>query len=135
MPYATAAILRAAAGILTVNGLHTGKQMATKNAIDISAAIYWAAHRTEQPPVVFFTDEDLSLRLIESSETAMAAIKALSDALDTSVSVTNGQPDYIEHVSNWACTPGLFQTAPPTVSEVIGRILRAADQTTHTTAA
>jgi hypothetical protein len=62
----------------------------------------------------------------------MAAIKAISDILDSAVCETPTSdgtyvPDYIEHVSNWTCHARHRRDQPPTTSEVIGRILRAAN--------
>ena len=134
-------ILRETARIIDFRGLHTGSQFATNTGrrssleapLDICAAVYAAT--TGHVPDVFYTDEVASLARIESSERAMAAIRAISEALDTDPCETNGQPDYIEHVSNWAATRAPFSSAPPTTSEVIGRILRAAQQLTNQTAA
>jgi len=122
----TAAILRRAARILTHEGLHTGDQFAgTYTGFDVCAALYIAAE--DEVPTEFFSDEATSLDTIAASQPAMAAIKAVSDALDTDACETNGQPDYIEHVSNWASTTAPFETAPPPANEVIGRLLRTAD--------
>ncbi|MGQ4393730.1 hypothetical protein ACN6K5_003515 [Streptomyces violaceoruber] len=135
--YTTAQLLKAAAGLISVTALHTGEQMADRasGALDVCTAAYWAAHRTEQLPAVFFTDECASLDLIEASEPTMAAIRAISAALDSEPCETNGVPDYIEHVSNWAATAPIGEHFPPRTSEVIGCILRAADTLTHQTAA
>jgi hypothetical protein len=138
----TARILKQAAYLIHLNGLHTGDQFAApgpRGALDICAAVYIAAEKKTPPE--FFTDEAASLRLIESSAKAMAAIRAISDALDnepceTEIEPGTRVPDYIEHVSNWAATRAPFAPAPPTTSEVIGRILRAAQNlTTSQTAA
>ncbi|MFF8544761.1 hypothetical protein ACF060_31245 [Streptomyces werraensis] len=99
-------ILREAARIIDFRGLHIGSQFATNTGrrssleapLDICAAVYAAV--TGLVPDVFFTDEVASVELIESSELAMAAIRAISGALDTEPCETNGVPDYIEHVSN-----------------------------------
>ncbi|MGP3737988.1 DUF6197 family protein (plasmid) [Streptomyces sp. GDS52] len=130
---ATDLILRETARIIDFRGLHTGSQFATNTGrrssleapLDICAAVYAAA--TGQVPDVFYTDEIASLTLIESSEPAMAAIRAISAALGSDVCETNGVPDYIEHVSNWTATRAPFDIAPPTTGEVIDRIHRAAD--------
>jgi hypothetical protein len=123
----TAAILRRAARLITNEGLHTGEQFAgTYTGLDICAAVYIAAE--SEFPTEFFNDEATSITTIEASPTAMAAIKALSDALDSPVCETAGQPDYIEHVSNWASTRGPGEENPPTANEVVGRILRTADK-------
>lgn len=133
----TAHVLEQAACLLHLNGLHTGDQFAVpgpRGALDICAAVYIAAEKRTPPQ--FHTDECTSLVIIESSEPAMAAIRAISASLDTEPCETDGQPDYIEHVSNWAATPAPFHTEPPSTSEVIGRILRAANAlASHTPAA
>lgn len=128
----TADILVEAANILIVMGLHTGTQFAAtdSDAVDICAAVYLAAEGTFPPE--FSTDEVTSLAIIEASALAMAAIRAISKVLDSSVNETEIEPgtwvpDYIEHVSQWAMTPGIGQTKPPTVDEVVARILRAAN--------
>ncbi|WP_158913530.1 DUF6197 family protein [Streptomyces sp. MBT28] len=122
-------VLRRMATVINTHGLHRGEQFAAHgptDALDICAIAYIVAE--DRPaPAVFFNDEVASFELIEASDRAMAAIRAISAALDTEPCDTNGGPDYIEHVSNWAATPPIGATEPPTTSEVIGRILRAAD--------
>ncbi|MYW49636.1 hypothetical protein [Streptomyces sp. SID161] len=120
------------AHIITTHGLHTGNQFAAtdSDAIDICAAVYMAAEGTCPPE--FSTDEDTSLAIISASAPAMAAIRALSDALESDVNDTEIAPgytipDHIEHVTQWVLRPGIGCTEPPTVDEVIGRILRAAN--------
>ena len=133
----TAQTLHAIAYYIDQYGLHTGEQFADSDQMfrfDICALAYIVGETSAWPPV-FFTDEVASIELIESSEPAMAAIKVISAALDSEPCETNGVPDYIEHVSNWAATPPVGETTPPTVSEVIGRILRAADHANATPAA
>ncbi|MFF7335373.1 hypothetical protein [Streptomyces sp. NPDC008150] len=140
----TAQILTTMAGLIDEYGLHTGEQFAAHSyqapLLDICAHAYLAAEG--RVPAAFYTDEAASLALIEASTGAMDAIRAISTSLDpdptdpTPPCTTNGRPDPIEHVSNWARTPAVFATQPPTASEVIGRILRAADTPTiHTSAA
>lgn len=125
----TAADLQAAAYLIHHSGLHTDTHFANATdaygALDICAAVY--AVTEGNIPDAFYNDECASLDLIEASDRAMAAIRAISAALDTEPCETNGVPDYIEHVSNWAATPPIGATELPTTSEVIGRILRAAD--------
>ncbi|MFF7190567.1 hypothetical protein ACFZAR_36355 [Streptomyces sp. NPDC008222] len=132
--YSTAEDLQAMAHFINRYGLHTGPQFAALGPaapMDISAVAYIVAERCAPPPE-FFTDEDASLRLIECSAGAMAAIRAISEVLDpgaceTEIAPGLYVPDYIEHVSHWAATPAPFSSAPPTVSEVVGCILRAAN--------
>ncbi|WP_329474195.1 hypothetical protein OIE75_41145 (plasmid) [Streptomyces sp. NBC_01723] len=132
----TRRVLRRMATVINTQGLHRGTQFASRgpmDQLDICAIAYTVAE--DRPaPAVFFADEVASLALIEASEPAMAAICAISAALDTEPCETDGEPDYIEHISNWAATRAPFSSAPPTVSEVIGRILRAADTLTEQTA-
>ncbi|MCX4606891.1 hypothetical protein OG402_41420 [Streptomyces anulatus] len=127
----TAYTLRRAAHIISYRGLHTGEQFASadSSALDIAAAIYFAAENTF--PAEFFTDENTSLEIIAASADAMAAIRILSAVIGTEPCATeiapgHDVPDYIEHVCHWAMTTPVFGTQPPTTSEVIGALLRAA---------
>jgi hypothetical protein len=127
-------ILEKTATLINNRGLHTGPQFAApgplRPRLDICAAIYVVSEGGPVPPE-FYTDEAASLRLIACSADAMQAIRALSAALDSEPCTTEiapgvDVPDYIEHVSNWAATAPTARTTPPSTSEVIGRILRAA---------
>jgi hypothetical protein len=134
----TAMNLHVMAAYVNLYGVHTGDQFAAADdQLDICAIAYVVAEDCPVPPE-FHDDECASLTLIESSAGAMAAIRAISAALDTEPCETEIEPgtrvpDYIEHVSNWAATPAPFSSVPPTTSEVIGRILRAADALDHAT--
>lgn len=128
----TAQDLQAMAHYVSRYGLHTGKQFAApgpSGPLDICALAFVVAERCAPPPE-FFTDEDDSIRLIEASAPAMTAIRAISEVIgpvcETEMVPGFYVPDYVEHVSNWAVTGdnGLEQ---PSISEVIGRILRAAN--------
>ena len=129
----TAETLVEAAHIITFCGLHTGEQFAdtASDALDNCAAVYLAAEGT--CPVEFSTDEDASIRIIEASAPAMAAIKAISEALDSEPCEDEITPglyvaNHLEHVSNWAATASpVPPKRRPTLDEVIGRILRAAN--------
>lgn len=135
-------VLRKMATVINTDGLHTGDQFAASNGysdrFDICALAYIVAE--DRPaPRDFFVDEEASIRLIESSAGAMAAIRALSDALDSEPCVDTiapgvEVPNYIEHVSNWAATAPIGQTTRPSTAEVIGRILRAAQHAAPTAA-
>ena len=127
----TAGTLRRTAHIINFFGLHTGEQFAAadSNALDVAAAIYFAAENVF--PAEFYTDEVTSLAIISASAPAMAAICTLSGSLITDPPYTQiapglDVPDYIEHVSSWASTTPAFGTRPPNVSEVIGALHRAA---------
>ena len=127
--HTTACTLGQAAYIINSLGLHHGPQFADSSspALDICAAVYLAAENTL--PAEFHTDETVSLALIEASAGAMGAIRAISDVLgpvcETEVLPGFWVPDYVEHVSSWA-TP-IDGSTPPSTSEVIGCILRAAN--------
>ncbi|MGV9278126.1 DUF6197 family protein [Streptomyces griseosporeus] len=132
--------LQATATLLSRTGLHTGPQFAHPDgSLDICAAAYVAVRG--HIPDVFYDDETTSIRLIQANPRTMAAIRAISAVLDTQPCETKNaaglyEPDHIEHVSHWAATPPLGATRPPTLSEVIGRILRAANHAAvHTPAA
>ncbi|WP_406163952.1 hypothetical protein OG298_45345 (plasmid) [Streptomyces sp. NBC_01005] len=128
----TAEILRRTAGAISFFGLHTGEQFAASDsdALDVCAAIYLVAE-SGMLPAEFKTDENVSLAIIGASAPAMAAIRTLSGSLITPAPYTEIAPgleipDYIEHVSSWATTKHMFADRPPTVSEVIGALHRAA---------
>jgi hypothetical protein len=132
----TATTLRQMADFINRVGIHTGPQFATKKPrwqLDICAVAFVMANNTVCPDV-FYADEAVSERLIQRSALAMAAIKAISDALDSEVCTTDGEPDYIEHVCCWVANPAIGCSVPPSVSEVIGRILRAAQHAASTAA-
>ncbi|WP_086732727.1 hypothetical protein [Streptomyces glaucescens] len=132
----TRTVLQQMATHIDHNGLHRGEQFAQPGPVprlDICAVAYVVAERLtpDRYPAEFFTDEVASIRLIESSASAMAAIQAISHVLDSAVCETQIEPgtwvpDYIEHVSNWAATASpVHPKRPPTNAEVIGRIHRA----------
>ncbi|MFG2970866.1 hypothetical protein ACGFZS_47120 [Streptomyces sp. NPDC048288] len=129
-------VLQDMAAVIDIDGLHRGEQLAVRgyiNRFDICAVAFGVAEgRYSTPPAEFFTDELAAMTLIEASAGAMAAIKAISHVLDTHVDEEELAPgffvpNYISHVSNWARTTPVGETRPPTATEVIGRILRAAN--------
>lgn len=127
----TAGTLRRAAHLISHRGLHTGDQFVDQatDTADLAAAVFVAAEG--HIPAEFYTDENTSLEIIAASAGAMAAIRTLSDSLITSAPYTEiapglDIPDYIEHVSSWAISNHAFGDRPPTVSEVIGALHRAA---------
>ncbi|TXS68897.1 hypothetical protein [Streptomyces sp. sk2.1] len=142
MASSTGTILRTTAHILSYYGLHTGKQFASADGrLDICAAIFRAT--TGKTPNCFLTDEDTALLQIRMCEPAMDAIHMLSAILPTQppTDPDTSADDHIEHVTHWATTPTWPDQQPPTTSEVIGAILRAAQtadtltDTPHQTAA
>jgi hypothetical protein len=127
MPTA-ATTLRTAAHLLNHFGLHTGEHFATNGGgLSVAAAIYRAA--TYSTPNTFLTDPAAAIALIHDNAPAMNAIRVLSAVLDTHppTDIDTDEPDHIEHISYWAATPAIGETNPPTISEILGRILRAAD--------
>ncbi|MFD8626646.1 hypothetical protein ACFV4E_22645 [Streptomyces hygroscopicus] len=131
MPSSTGTVLRTTRDIVNYYGLWTGEQFATRDGrLDLSAAIYRAV--TGQTPNCFLNDEDMALLLIETNPVVMEAIRMVSAVLPTQPCTTEVDPgyevpDYVEHVSNWASTAPVFAEQPPTVSEVLGLLERAAD--------
>ncbi|CAM5507691.1 hypothetical protein SANTM175S_07219 [Streptomyces antimycoticus] len=82
----------------------------------------------------------MALLLIETNPDVWDAIRMVSAVLPTqpcTTEITPGYevPDYVEHVSNWAATAPVFADQPPTVSEVIGLLTRAADTADNLAAA
>ncbi|MFG2359446.1 hypothetical protein [Streptomyces sp. NPDC048521] len=137
-------VLQDMAAVINIEGLHRGEQFGERGDIDrldICAHAFLVAewHGPLRVPAEFFTDELASIRLIESSPGAIAAIRAISDALDSTVDEEELAPgffvpNYISHVSNWVRTASpVAPKRPPTTSEVIGRILRAANTLTTQT--
>lgn len=124
-------ILRYTARILAERGIHTGPQFAAPDgSLDICAAIYLAAYGKQ--PAEFETDEDYSTTVIELSYEARQAIKALSASLPTEPPTVESAPGYeepshLEHVSRWASTGQFPDEQPPTLTEVINHLARAAD--------
>ncbi|MBM9510035.1 hypothetical protein [Actinacidiphila acididurans] len=124
-------ILTTTADTLAYTGLWTGDHFAHGTALTVTAAIYHAA--TGHVPDALHADDDAALALITANPQTMYAIQALSDCLDTEPPTDGdtGRPDHIEHIERYAAEPALGADAPPTTSEVIGRILRAAHTHDH----
>ncbi len=127
--------LQKMAHYISCYGLETGDQMARQgdyNTYDIPALAFRITEH--HAPAVFFTNPDASVQLIKSSERAMACIRAISAAItDYEVPDTDGQPDVIEHVLTWVSTPPIGATEPPSICQVIGCILRAANHALNRT--
>lgn len=142
MPNIAPTVLRRAVRIINERGLHTGDQFATTDGygLDVCAAIYLAAQPAgTEIPAEFYTDEDASIRLITASAAAMAAIRAVSDRLNTQPPVTEIAPgvevnDYIEHVSHWAANRPEAVAAWHVEAATVGRLIRIADALQRTTA-
>lgn len=135
---ATRNVLQDMVSVITIDGLHRGEQLGQRGEIDRLdiCALAFATAEWRGPasiPPEFFIDELASIRLIESSPGAMAAIRAISDVLDSHADEEELAPgffvpNYIVHVSNWVRTAApIHPKRPPTDREVIDRILRAAN--------
>lgn len=139
MPSSTGTVLRTTREIVNYYGLHTGEQFASHDGrLDFAAAIYRAV--TGNTPNCFLNDEGMALLLIETDAVVMEAIRMVSAVLPTQPSTTEVAPgyevpDYVEHVSNWVSTRPIGATAPPTVSEILGLLERAADTADNLAAA
>ncbi|WP_282792955.1 hypothetical protein [Streptomyces sp. CC224B] len=150
-----AILLRDAAFYLSQYGLHRGNSAfvaPTTHAhlnhgpLDVCAAIYLAATARPLPPVFHSTDpadEQDATEMIKADPRAMAAIHALWEGLDSRVTEadvcdevpTADSPDeWIDRVSHWAATAPDSRTDPPTLLEVMGRLLRTADALEQRTA-
>lgn len=124
------------AAVINIDGLHRGEQFGARGHIDrldICALAYTVAEWVGplNTPTEFFDNELAAIRLIEASAGAMTAIRALSDSLDSHVDEEEHAPgffvpNHIAHVSNWVRF-GLPRSEPPSTSEVIGRLHRAAN--------
>lgn len=125
------------AAVIDIDGLHRGEQLGQRGYIyrfDICALAYVIAEWVGPSgiPTEFFDDELAGIRIIEASAGAMAAIRALSDSLDSTVDEEELAPgfyvpNYIAHVSNWVRFGPPGSNQPPSTSEVIGRVQRAAN--------
>ncbi len=119
--------LRATIQLLIQHGLdQTGGPLHTNDGLDLAAAVYTAT--TGNLPAAFRNaDDSAGLALIHANPQVMDTLRYLSQSIDHVGGVAPGpRDDYAEHVSQWATTPGIGQQQPPTLSEVIGRLLRAA---------
>lgn len=132
---AIARTLRAAAHAATYHGLQAGPRFIDDNGrLDLVAAIYVGA--TGKIPASFGTDNDpadpfndLPRLRIETDETVMAAIRAVSAAIGTEppTDAETGKPCFIEHLWYWQCDRNPDTGRPPTDIETVGLLLRAAN--------
>lgn len=133
-------VLQDMAAVINIDGLYRGEQFGVRGHIDRLdiCAIAFTMAEWRGPlsiPEEFFTDELASIRLIEASAGAMAAIRAISNVLDSAVDEEELPPrsgffvpNYIAHVSNWVRTASpVDPKRPPTKAEVRDRILHAAN--------
>ncbi|MFH9426010.1 hypothetical protein [Streptomyces sp. NPDC017529] len=138
-----ATILTTAADDISYHGLHQNPAVAhfvdTHGRLDLAGALYRAATGTTPTEAADFTPDFMNLA-IRTHDAAMEAIRWTSAAIEIRTQVgpplTNGHPDYIEHITRWGEGTAIFQTQPPLVCEVIGLLHRAARLThPHTTPA
>ncbi|MFK8851302.1 hypothetical protein [Streptomyces sp. Ac-502] len=128
-----ATILTTAADDISYHGLHQNPAVRhfadTRGRLDLAGALYRAATGTTPTEIARFTPDFTSLA-IRTHDAAMDAITWVSAAIELRTQVgpplTNGRPDYIEHITRWAEGTAVFQTQPPLVCEVIGLLHRAA---------
>jgi hypothetical protein len=130
-------VLADMAAVIDIDGLHRGEQLGQRGYIyrfDICALAYVIAEWVGPSgiPNEFFDDELAGIRIIEASAGAMSAIRALSDSLDSTVDEEELAPgfyvpNHIAHVSNWVRFGPPGSNQPPSTSEVIGRVQRAAN--------
>ncbi|QKV98182.1 hypothetical protein HUT19_41410 (plasmid) [Streptomyces sp. NA02950] len=125
----TADHLRRAVELIEKHGLYTGDDsyVGPDGSLDLCAALYQGA--TCVLPEVFRTDTVAATEAIKSSAWAMAAIRAVYDALGPEVTMpeTDGPDEVIDRVSHWAATAPFRQAQPPTRTQVMGRLLRTAE--------
>lgn len=127
----TSRILRTMATTITNDGLHTGEQFGLRGATDRFdiCAHAWLAAEDRPAPDEFFTDQAASMALLEANEPAMQALRALSASItDYEAPEVDGQPDVIEHVFAWTAVPGIGQKTPPSLDEIVGRLIRVSNQ-------
>ncbi|GAA1110729.1 hypothetical protein [Streptomyces javensis] len=123
--------LRRAVELIEKHGLLTGDSdgfIGPNGELDVCLAIYQGA--TGVLPEVFRTDADAAIELIKASVWAMAAIRAVYDTLDSSMDA-DGPDEVIDRVSHWANTAPDRHSRPPTRTEVMGRLLRVAEDLDH----
>jgi hypothetical protein len=125
----TPAHLRRAAELLEQLGLYTGDDgfVGADGALDICAALYQGA--TCVLPDVFRTDATAAVDVIKDSAWAMAAIRAVYNTLGPEVTLPDqdGPDEVIDRVSHWAATAPDRHSTPPTRTEVMGRLVRTAE--------
>ncbi|WP_098894218.1 hypothetical protein [Streptomyces sp. t99] len=146
-PTTTATLLRDAVHHLSQYGLHrehafvgpTTRAHLDHGPLDVCAAIYMAATANPLPPVFRSTDSDdeqAAIELIKAHPEAMAAIHAVWDGLDSKITeadvcdelpTADGPDEWIDRVSYWAAKAPASWAEPPTLLEVMGRLLRTAD--------
>ncbi|MDJ0466107.1 hypothetical protein [Streptomyces sp. H27-C3] len=146
-PTTTATLLRDAAFHLSQYGLHREHAFVGPNTrahldhgpLDVCAAVYLAATASPLPPLFHSADtadEQAAIELIKAQPQAMAAIHALWDGLDSKITeadvsdelpTADGPDEWIDRVSYWAATAPVSWAKPPTLIEVMGRLIRTAD--------
>ncbi|MFJ7990288.1 hypothetical protein [Streptomyces sp. NPDC096351] len=130
----TSRILRTAARAATYHGLQAGPHFVDSHGrLDLIAAIYIGA--TGKTPHSFATPNtptspfnNMATALIETNEPVMNAIRAVSDVLPTDKPTDSVTGLYcpIEHLWYWQTDRQHTTGQPPTDTEIVGLLLRAA---------
>ncbi|MEU3399409.1 DUF6197 family protein [Streptomyces filamentosus] len=123
----TPQVLRDAASLINEHGLYTGEQfVGPDGSYDLVAAIYQAGARIL--PGAFRTDAAAAIAFIKGCKRAMDAIRAFYTTLQAAYPEAHDDDEVIDTVSVWA-EKGDWgpDQQPPTTSEIIGRLLRAAE--------
>ncbi|TQE33131.1 hypothetical protein [Streptomyces ipomoeae] len=143
----TATVLRDAVHYLTQYGLHRERGLVgtltnphlDHGPLDVCAALYMAATSSPLPPVFSShtpEGEQAAIDLIKAHPQAMAAIHAVWNGLDSKITeadlseetpTVDGPDEWIDRVSYWAVTAPASWEEPPTLLEVIGRLVRTAE--------
>ncbi|PZT71429.1 hypothetical protein [Streptomyces sp. AC1-42T] len=152
-PTTTATLLRDAVHHLSQYGLNQDHAAFVGPAtghldhgpLDVCAAIYMAATAEALPAVFRSTDPadvHLAIELIKGNRDAMTAIHAVWQGLNSKITdedlcdgvpAVDGPDEWIDRVSYWAGTAPTSSAKPPTLLEVMGRLLRTATSLEHQT--
>jgi hypothetical protein len=151
----TATVLQDAVHHLSQYGLHLGRGFvgpATNPHFDhgplaVCAAVFLAATRSPLPEAFYGStpeQEEAATDLIKANSVAMAAIHAIWNSLDSKITAADlceeittvdGPDEWIDRVSYWSATAPASWAQPPTLIEVIGRLMRTAEDLSQALAA
>lgn len=122
----TGTILDVAAQLLSYYGLERTDLINTgREALSIEAAVFRAV--AGRIPNAFTRDPQTAELLLETNEPTQEALAWISAVLPTDAphNPDTSVDDHLEHIRTWVSTPDFFTGTVPTVSEVIGVVLRA----------